>query len=129
MTDKDKIVRAAIHPAIGIARIGNSKESDGCFIGPEVPDQPAFPLDSYKDDHGALKRQVARFRVFGYNADDEVVAELNADNAEINWTWNSPIRKRRGISSTWHSIFRSRRRQERLPQPAEMPLLPIAANW
>ncbi len=32
------IVRCAIHPAIGVARVGNSP--DGYFIGPEVPDPP-----------------------------------------------------------------------------------------
>ena len=85
MSDQ-QIVRAAIHPAIGIARIGNSHKFDGFFIGPEVPDQPALPLGSYKDDTGALKRQVARFRLFGYNASGEIVAELNANNAEINWS-------------------------------------------
>jgi hypothetical protein len=86
MSDSNKIVRAAIYPAIGIARIGNSTECDGYFIGPEIPDEPALPLGSYKDDAGALKRQVARFRVFGYNAAGEVVAELNASNAGINWS-------------------------------------------
>ena len=86
MSDLNKIVRAAIHPAIGVARIGNSTEFDGYFIGPEVPDEPALPLGSYKVGTGALKRQVARFRVFGYNAAGEVIAELNADNATIEWT-------------------------------------------
>lgn len=78
-----KIVRAAIHPAIGIARIGNSEEF---FIGPEVieplPMKPGF----YKDRKGALKRQAARFRIYGYNADGEVVGELSANNADITWT-------------------------------------------
>ena len=91
MTEQ-KIVRAAIHPAIGIARVGNSKKSDGYFIGPEVPDQPALPLGSYKDDDGALKREVARFRIFGYDAAGKVVAELNTNKefdgkkVEIEWT-------------------------------------------
>ena len=85
MSDR-QIVRAAIHPAIGVARIGNSTQFDGFFIGPEVPDQPALPLGSYKDDTGALKRQVARFRIFGYNASGEIVAELNAKNAGIDWS-------------------------------------------
>src|SRR6185312_15389137 len=34
----------------------------------------------------ALKRQAARFRVYGYNATGEVVAELTADNAAIRWS-------------------------------------------
>ena len=79
-----QIVRAAIHPAIGVARVGNSQ--DEYFYGPEVvhplPEQPGF----YKDETGALKRQAALFRVYGYNAAGQVVAELTADNAEIAWT-------------------------------------------
>lgn len=55
------IVRAAIHPAIGIGRVGNSP--DQFFCGPEVsyptPRHPGF----YRDANGALKRQAARFRI------------------------------------------------------------------
>lgn len=86
MSDENKIVRAAIYPAIGVARIGNSTEFDGYFVGPEVPNEPALPLGHYKDKSGALRRQVARFRLYGYNAAGKVVAELNASNAEIQWT-------------------------------------------
>ena len=35
----DTIVRAAIHPAIGVTRVGNSPSD--FFIGPEVTDPPA----------------------------------------------------------------------------------------
>jgi len=38
----DGIVRAAIHPSIGIARVGNSP--DGCFYGPEVTDPLPHPV-------------------------------------------------------------------------------------
>lgn len=79
-----QIVRAAIHPAIGIARVGNSPKE--YFIGPEVTEVPAFPPGAYKDAQGALKRQAARFRIYGYDAAGQVVAELNAENAEIEWT-------------------------------------------
>jgi hypothetical protein len=84
-TDKI-IVRAVIHPAIGMARVGNSKEPDGYFVGPEVVDEPALGEGKYKDKHGALKRQAARFHIYGLNAAGEVVAELTADNADIEWT-------------------------------------------
>jgi L-Lysine epsilon oxidase N-terminal/L-lysine epsilon oxidase C-terminal domain len=79
----DCIVRAAIHPSIGIARIGNSQ--DEYFLGPEVtdplPEAPGF----YRDGSGALKRQAARFRIYGLNAEGRPVAELTAANAEIRW--------------------------------------------
>ena len=79
-----EIVRAAIHPAIGVARVGNS-ESD-FFIGPEVTEPQPSPAGFYKDRKGALKRQAARFHIYGYNGAGEVVAELTADNADITWT-------------------------------------------
>lgn len=78
-----RIVRAAIHPAIGIARIGNSK--DEYYIGPEVT-HPEPPQGGYRDATGAIKREVARFHVYGYNAAGEVVRELTSSNADIRWT-------------------------------------------
>ena len=79
------IVRAAIHPAIGIARIGDSASE--FFIGPEVVDPAAARHPNiYRDPAGALKRQAARFRIYGYNAHGQVVRELTADNADIQWT-------------------------------------------
>lgn len=77
------VVCAAIHPGIGIARVGNSP--DGIYIGPEVPNPSPLPPEHYRDDTGALKREAARFRIYGYNAAGEVVAELTADNADITW--------------------------------------------
>ena len=79
----DTIVRAAIHPGIGIARVGNSDEY---FIGPEVPYPTSAPAGFYKDEAGALKRQAARFRIYGYTADGEIVQEITADDADIEWT-------------------------------------------
>ena len=88
------IVRAAIHPAIGIARIGDAQEA--WFTGPEVVDAPpenAPPPDFYRDESGAIKRQAARFRIYGYNAAGEVVSELTSDNADITWTAHVANRK------------------------------------
>jgi hypothetical protein len=87
MKQDHTIVRAAIHPGIGIARVGNSEQpgTKGYFIGPEVPDGPASPLNHYKDSSGALRRQAARFRIYGYNAAGQVVAELTPAHAEIEW--------------------------------------------
>ncbi len=66
-----------IHPAIGIARLGNSSEF---YLAPEKagglpiqcnPDgtvtQPEEPVTAFKDNAGAIKRQAARFRVFIYD--------------------------------------------------------------
>jgi hypothetical protein len=82
----EEIVRAAIHPGIGVARIGNSTSTDGYSIGPEVVKPPATLASQMRDAAGAIKRQAARFRIYGYNAAGEVVGEINADNASIRWT-------------------------------------------
>ncbi|MEU8682542.1 LodA/GoxA family CTQ-dependent oxidase [Streptomyces sp. NPDC048611] len=82
-----QIVRIKIHPAIGIARVGNSDQPP--FIGPESPDQPPLPPGSYKDGSGRVIRQAARFRVYGYNQAGEAVRELKLGEAgvtEIKWS-------------------------------------------
>lgn len=78
------IVSAAIYPSIGIARVGSSTHE--YFIGPEVPYPEAKELGYYRDDKGALKRQAARFRIYGLNIKGEVVKELTENEADINWT-------------------------------------------
>ena len=85
------IVRAAIHPGIGIARIGNSQS--GYFIGPEITTPQPRGADYYRDPQGSIKRQAARFRIYGYNAAGEAVRELTADDADIVWTVHVANRK------------------------------------
>jgi hypothetical protein len=77
------IVKAAIYPAIGVARVGNSPEA--FYFAPEVPDPPPAAPGFYRDATGAIKREAARFRLYGLNRRGEAVAELTADNAEIAW--------------------------------------------
>jgi hypothetical protein len=78
------IVRAAIHPSIGVARVGNSL--DEYFLAPEVVDPPPDLPGFYRDPQGALKRQAARFRIYGFNAAGDPVAELTHSNSQISWT-------------------------------------------
>ncbi len=93
MPENDEIVRCAIHPAIGIARVGNAEAGD-YYIGPEVPGQAAEPGPSgYKTPDGKIKREAARFRVYGYNQAGEVVREITADDAEIAWEVHVANRK------------------------------------
>jgi hypothetical protein len=86
-----EIVACKIHPAIGIARVGNSP--DQFFVGPEMPGVCDVPAGGYKDagDPGKgipprVKRQAARFRIFGYDRDGKVVSELTSREATITWT-------------------------------------------
>jgi L-Lysine epsilon oxidase N-terminal/L-lysine epsilon oxidase C-terminal domain len=80
----DCIVQAVIYPSIGVARVGNSDET---FIGPEVTDPEPLPPGSYRDAHKRLKRQAARFRVYGCNARGEIIRELTSQEpgVEIDW--------------------------------------------
>jgi hypothetical protein len=84
------IVAIRIHPAIGIARVGTSKES---FIGPERPWELAEPPDKkYRDGFGLIKRQGARFRLYAYH-DNGCVRELTSADAGITWTVHLANRK------------------------------------
>ena len=86
-----RIVRAAIHPAIGIARVGNSV--DAYYVGPQVADPAPQPVGFYRDATGALKREAAQFRIYGYNTAGEIVRELTADSADILWSVHVANRK------------------------------------
>ncbi|SFV14967.1 hypothetical protein SAMN02799631_05991 [Methylobacterium sp. 174MFSha1.1] len=80
----DEIVKAAIYPSIGIARVGNSETE--WYLGPEVPDPLPWPPGFYRDPTGALKREAARFRVYGLNQAGTIVRELTGSDAEVAWT-------------------------------------------
>ena len=80
-------MKIRIHPAIGIARLGNSPKE--FFLGPEIPgDYPR--VDKYRDSDMLLKRQGARFRLFEYyGKHNKQFREINADDPRvksIRWT-------------------------------------------
>ncbi len=83
MSSTSEIVSVAIYPGIGVARVGNSESE--YFIGPEVPFSVPKPSGFYRDASGALKRQAARFRVYGFDAQGNVVREIT-NEARIRWT-------------------------------------------
>ena len=96
MSENDRIVRCAIHPAIGIARVGNAPPDD-FYLAPEIPGRPADPgPGGYKTAAGEIRREAARFRVYGYDAAGEVVGEITAGGpggAEIVWEVHLANRK------------------------------------
>ena len=96
-TAEPTIVRAAIYPAIGISRVGNSGSE--FFLAPEVNNPIPEPPGFYRDPTGALKRQAVRFRVYGLDAAGAPVAELTAQNAEIRWTVHLANKK-----SAWYQF-------------------------
>ncbi|HEX6184857.1 MAG TPA: LodA/GoxA family CTQ-dependent oxidase [Pyrinomonadaceae bacterium] len=91
MSEMDEIVRYVIHPGVGIARVGNAP--DEYFIGPEAPGEVPRSEGGFKDGAGRVKRQAARFRVYGLNEAGEAVREITADEAEITWRVHVANRK------------------------------------
>lgn len=77
------ITGVKVHPAIGVARLGNSPSD--FFIGPEQLWQPPDPPGGFKDSECRVKRQAARFRVYAYH-DNGPPSELTAADATIAWT-------------------------------------------
>jgi hypothetical protein len=83
-----------IHPAIGIARLGNSPQF---YLAPEktgglpidcnsdgTVNEPEQPVTRFKDDQQRIKRQGARFRVFTYDDNSPGGRELEiGDTIEV----------------------------------------------
>lgn len=85
MMNPADVVSVAIHPAIGIARVGNAAGAEDFFFGPEVLGAgPQVERGAFRNAQGELKRQAARFRVYATLKSGAVV-ELTADDATITW--------------------------------------------
>ncbi len=81
----------AIHPAIGVARMGNAElnieDPTSFFLSPEAPLQVVNQGQSYKVG-GKIKKQAQRFRIYEYQ-DGKAVREISlseSDVASIEWT-------------------------------------------
>ena len=74
----DCIVKATIYPPIGVCRVGNSP--DEFYIGPEVDYPEPLPPGSYRDKEGRLKREAARFRIYGLNALGQAVRNFLSES-------------------------------------------------
>lgn len=111
MSTVDEITSIAIHPAIGIARVGNSPHD--YFLGPQIPGHhPSDPTD-FRDAQGRIKRQGVEFRLFGYDAAGNLVRELTSDDGAITWTVHIANKK-----AAWYQFSQA------LDIPASMGKLP-----
>lgn len=110
MSDKIKTIR--IHPGIGIARLG---DSDEFYIGPEAPgvvvdpggsDGPGPNGGTYRDSQARLKRQAQRYRVYGYDADGKVVAELTSDSGLVqSMQWRVHVRNMKAANYAFQGAY------------------------
>lgn len=88
----DRITEVKIHPGIGVARVGNSAKD--YYVGPETMDPPRTEWGGTRDAGGAIKRQAARFRVYGYDKYGNVVAEIQqAKGSSVEWAVQVANRK------------------------------------
>jgi L-Lysine epsilon oxidase N-terminal/L-lysine epsilon oxidase C-terminal domain len=83
MTTSHKITHFKIYPSLGIARVGNSEKE--YFFGPEAPGPHPRDKGDFRDAEGRVKRQAARFRVYGFDDRGHVVKEITARDAQIAW--------------------------------------------
>ena len=99
-----RAARYKVHPAIGVARVGNAPESE-FFLGPERPNEPSTGsveagtvVPPFKAG-GQIKRQAARFRVWEYLDNDGVwtpsreVTGLDDDVVDLTWVVHLANRK------------------------------------
>jgi hypothetical protein len=87
------IAYCKIFPSIGIARVGDSPTE--FFIGPEAPGCPPDPQGGFKDVGGQIKRQAARFRIYGFDENDVVVKEITASTPGYSVTWSVELANRK----------------------------------
>jgi hypothetical protein len=101
-----------IHPGIGIARVGNSR--DDYFIGPESPQNPqaiTAPNGAFKDSDGRIKRQAARFRIYAYDKDGKNLGELPLKAAATSGgqgahvEWRVHLKNKKSAWYDFHSPF------------------------
>ncbi len=93
------VSKVRIYPALGICRVGGSEK---WFLAPEVPGLPPMPEDGqFKDGLEKIKKQVQRFRVYAFDAEDRIIGEVTGDgitwgahlaNTKANWYgFNNPL--------------------------------------
>lgn len=112
MPEKMKIKSIRIHPGIGIARLG---DSDEFYIGPEAPgvvvdpggrNGPGPEGGTYRDSGARLKRQAQRYRVYAYDANDQVVAELTSDSGLVQSVrWRVHVRNMKAANYAFQGAY------------------------
>jgi L-lysine epsilon oxidase-like protein len=108
--------RYRIHPAIGIARVGNAA-ADQFFLGPEQPNQPPGGVSGVGQTvppfktGGLIRRQAARFRVFEYTESKGVYTvsrEITLDQSDVvELTWSAHLVNSKAAFFTFRGLVGS----------------------
>src|SRR5215471_14282080 len=107
-----------IHPAIGIARVGDAVRSDASqdfyFVGPEIPefaanvDPQSGAQGQFKTPDGKVKPQAARFRIFEYEKGSDgkfhSIGEVRTSDGTraVRITWTAHIANRKANFCAFH---------------------------
>src|SRR5215470_10052410 len=107
-----------IHPAIGIARVGDAVRSDASqdfyFVGPEIPefaanvDPQSGAQGEFKTPDGKVKPQAARFRIFEYEKGSDgkfhSIGEVRTSDGTraVTITWTAHLANRKANFCAFH---------------------------
>ena len=125
------ITSIRIHPGIGVARLGNSDEfypgpeAPGIVVDPGGTGGPGPDGGTYRDSSARLKRQAQRYRVYAYDANDQVIAELTADSGLVkSLRWRVHVRNMKAASYAFQGAYRFDPDALRNPsiQPGKQPI-------
>ena len=96
-TPSNEIASLRIFPAIGICRVGGSRQ---WFYAPEIPGLPPEDKDHYKDGTSLIKKQVQRFRIYAFDKNNNVISEITSKEADITWGTHLANTK-----AAWYEFF------------------------
>lgn len=114
MLDLGDILRVAVYPPIGIARLGNATGRDDHVVASEViGGLPWTPDGSFRDAVGAIRRQAVRFRVYAWLRDGSV-REVVAD-AETRIEWRVELAN---LKAGWYVFNQAMDLPGKLARPA-----------
>lgn len=91
------IKQVFIHPAVGVARVGNSP--DEYFLVPDQINEPITDPGNFRDSQGRIKRQAARFRLYGADENGRIIRELTSEDGNIIWAVHVANKK-----SAWYNF-------------------------
>jgi len=92
-------------PFIGHRRGPGGKQPGGILHRSRNSRTASLADEQARDGNGAFKRQAARFRLFGRDAQQRVICEITARDATLHGPFTSRTRKRPGTTSTKLSTF------------------------
>ena len=107
-----------IFPSIGIARLGDSPT--GMFYGPEAPGcPPDGGTDNFRDGDGRIKRQAARFRMYGYDSAGNPVREITAGATGTKITWTVELANQK---AAWYRFLgvKTGQQNDHTPDPTRL---------